>query len=107
MAVEAAQAEQWSIVELLGHRRLAGRVSEVQRFGVTMMRIDIPRPDGTFVTQLYGGNAIFSETPTDEATVRREVGMSSSPYVYQLPDGDDDVEQDDEEPFDEDGEPSF
>lgn len=32
----------WAILELLGHRRLAGRVSEVTLAGTTMLRLDVP-----------------------------------------------------------------
>lgn len=61
--------EQWSIVELMGHRQLAGRVSEIQRYGTTMMRIDVPQKDGSMVTQFYGGAAVYSETPSTKETV--------------------------------------
>ena len=43
--------DQWAIVELMGHVKLAGRVTEEKRFGVEMGRIDIPQEDGAFTTQ--------------------------------------------------------
>ena len=33
----------WAIVELFGHRKLGGRVSEAMIGGAAMIRIDIPR----------------------------------------------------------------
>jgi hypothetical protein len=33
----------WAIVELMGHVRIAGRVSEEERFGAKLGRIDIPK----------------------------------------------------------------
>ena len=37
-------APKWAIVELMGHLRLAGLLSEEEHFGAKMGRIDIPRP---------------------------------------------------------------
>lgn len=34
--------EQWAILELMGHVRLSGRVSEEERFGCKLGRIDVP-----------------------------------------------------------------
>ncbi len=63
--------EEWALVELMGHRSLAGRVTEVQRFGATLMRIDIPGESDAFTTQFYGGQAIYCVTPTTEELARK------------------------------------
>src|SRR5687768_8629685 len=34
----------WAIVELMGHVRLAGRLTEEEKFGTKMGRLDIPNP---------------------------------------------------------------
>jgi hypothetical protein len=34
--------EGWAILELMGHRRLAGRVSEIEIAGAKMLRLDVP-----------------------------------------------------------------
>lgn len=62
--------EQWAIVELLGHVRMAGRVTEEQLFGRAMGRIDIPGPGGDFLTQYFGGDSIYRLTPCSEAAAR-------------------------------------
>lgn len=62
---------EWAIVEIMGHRRLGGQAREVARFGSMLLRIDVPRNDGTFATKFYGGSSIFSYTPCDEATARK------------------------------------
>lgn len=71
---EEGQPEEFAIVEVFGHRRLFGRICEVERFGAKFLRIDVPS-DGDFekgyITQLYGGASIFSVTATDRATVER------------------------------------
>lgn len=61
--------EGWAIVELMGHRRLAGHVSQVEMFGVALLRIDIPgKPGKISATQFYGGGSIYCLTPTTEET---------------------------------------
>lgn len=67
--------EKYAVVEVFGHRRLVGRVSEVERYGSKMLRIDIPTDgdfDKGFITQFYGGASIFCETPTTLEMVRQE-----------------------------------
>lgn len=69
-----ATPDEYAIVEVFGHRRHAGRITEIERFGAKMLRIDIPK-DGDFEkgysTHFYGGPSIFSMTPCDLATVQR------------------------------------
>ena len=64
----------WALVELMGHRRLAGRVTEEVRFGAAMLRIDVPDPAGGSTTQFYGPTAIYCVTPITEETARRFAG---------------------------------
>jgi hypothetical protein len=49
----------WALVEILGHRSRAGRVTQVQEFGAVMLRIEIPLRDGGFATEDYGGSSIY------------------------------------------------
>lgn len=82
---EPAQAF-WAIVELLGHVRVAGLVSEEERFGTKLGRVDVPVPEGT-VTQYFGGQSIYRLTPCDEVTARR-VAAANRPapvHAWQLP----------------------
>lgn len=67
--------EGWTILELFGHRRLAGWVSEAELAGGKFIRIDVPGLDGhgprsTVATQFYGPAAIYAITPTTEAMAR-------------------------------------
>lgn len=39
---EPTAFEGWAIVELMGHRRLAGYVRQAEQFGVAMLRLDVP-----------------------------------------------------------------
>lgn len=76
-----------AIVELMGHRRLAGIVSHAEMYGVAMLRIDVPGPEGTTTTQFYGGGSIYALTPTTTDVVRA-VAANNQPAVvhpWELP----------------------
>jgi len=72
--------EEWAIVELMGHRRLGGKVTEAELFGTSMLRLDIYDTGSADpkITQLYGGSAVYCVTPTTEA-IARKVGAESMP----------------------------
>jgi len=70
--------DSWAIVELMGHRSLAGRISEQVIGGASLLRIDVPecpsidaRPAIPEFTQFYGATAIYCITPTTEEIARR------------------------------------
>lgn len=59
----------WAIVELFGRQIIAGRVSEQLIAGQGFVRVDVPAIDGQEAyIKLFGPNAIYCITPTDEAT---------------------------------------
>jgi len=64
----------FALLELMGHRRMWGLVTEVEAFGVKMCRIDVPGPAAGEVklTQWYGGSAIYCITPTTEEIAREK-----------------------------------
>jgi hypothetical protein len=114
--------DSWAIVELFGHSKIAGRVTEQQIAGGTFLRVDVPDLDGQAAfTRFYGAGAIYSITPLDEAMARRVAGaLSPRPvtvYGVALPErglpppegedrqewDDDDEDYDDEEWDDDDG----
>lgn len=63
----------WAVVEVFGHQRFAGRVSEETLAGQGFVRVDVPecgeRSPG--FSKLFGPGAIFGITPTTEAIARR------------------------------------
>jgi hypothetical protein len=61
--------KEWAILELMGHRKLAGLVSEQELGGTNLIRIDVPTADG-FATQFYGAAALYCLTPCSEAVAR-------------------------------------
>lgn len=72
----------WAILELMGHRRLAGMVTEQTIGGAAFIRIDIPGADGKSSTQFYSPAAVYAITPTTEE-LARAVAASSQPAPVQ------------------------
>lgn len=64
-------AEFWGILELMGHRRLAGIISEEQIAGCAFVRLDIPAEgEEKAATQFYAPAAVYCITPTTEELAR-------------------------------------
>lgn len=63
-----ATFEGWAIVELMGHRKLAGRVSEATLAGGAFLRLDVPSTPPA--TQFYAPGAVYCITPTTEEIAR-------------------------------------
>lgn len=77
---------EWAILELMGHVKLAGLVSEEERFGAKLGRIDIPNGDG-FTTQYFGASSVYRLTPTTEE-IARAVALRNQPqpvHRWELP----------------------
>lgn len=63
--------EGWAIVELMGHRRLAGFLREAQIGGAAFIRLDVPETDDApAATQFYSPTAVYCITPTTEEMAR-------------------------------------
>jgi hypothetical protein len=70
--------EEWAILELMGHRRLAGKVTESAIGGGSFIRIDMPMKDGSQSTQFYSPGSIYCITPTTEE-IARTMSMAYQP----------------------------
>lgn len=65
--------ERWAAVEIMGHRRHVGRISEEALAGVMLLRVDALQRDGSFEVVRYGGQAIFGVREVTEERAREEV----------------------------------
>lgn len=73
MTEPATKFEEWAVLELFGHQRLAGMVTEVQLGGASFVRVDVPqegKTKGWKLTKMYNPSAIYSITPVTEDTAR-------------------------------------
>lgn len=66
-----AQSELWAIVEVMGHARYAGRVSEYADLGVPLVRVEVPAAGAQpAFEKLLGASSIFRITPCTEEAAR-------------------------------------
>lgn len=85
----------WAIVELFGHQRIAGKLSEQTMGGGTFVRVDVPAiaregaPEIPGFTKLFGNGAIYAINFVDERTARiAAAGIKATPIgVWDLREG--------------------
>lgn len=64
--------DQWAIVDLMGHQRYIGRVTEQVIAGTGFVRVDVPEAGDTPAwTKLVGTASIYAITPVSEAIARK------------------------------------
>ena len=66
-------AGRWLRVELMGHQEMVGLAREVEEFGVRLMHVCCPCPDGHLVDERYINPraALYGFRPVDEEKARR------------------------------------
>jgi hypothetical protein len=88
MSEEKTVFDQWCLVELMGHVRIAGKVTEEPLFGTSLLRVDVPGENGnTTMTRYFGGGAIYSITPlTKEVAMALAARIKPEPVTpYDIP----------------------
>lgn len=79
--------EAWGLLELFGHQRLAGKLSDQTIGGVHFLRIDVPQVgDVPPYTRFFTQGAIYGMTVTTEDVARRlAASMRATPVsAYEL-----------------------
>ena len=62
---------QWAIVELMGHKVVAGQAAKSEQMGAPMLRVDVPETSAyPKFTQFYGTAAIYCITFVSEKVAR-------------------------------------
>lgn len=75
----------WCVLELLGHVKVAGYVTEEELFGTKIGRIDIPADDEReAITQYFGGQSLYRLTPVTEDVARAFARRSPAPARARL-----------------------
>lgn len=82
----ADKFEAWGIVELMGHQRAAGRLTEEQIAGSNLLRVDVPTDAHNFRTVYYGASAIYALHVTGEEEARKMAARTGArpPFAYEL-----------------------
>lgn len=80
----AEKFEAWGIVEIMGHHRIAGRLSEQVIAGATLLRVDVPTKEDPekFRTEFYGPQSIYKLSITDETVARTAAGAIGPRPMY-------------------------
>ena len=67
----------WAVIEVMGHNRYAGHVTEQAIGGCAFVRVDVPAVDGKpAFTKLLGQGSIFAITPCSEEVARNVAAQS-------------------------------
>lgn len=95
---------EWAVVEVMGHRRHAGRTREVERYGIKMIRVDVPTkgdPEANgWTTHFYTGTSLFSVTPCTQEAALKANKPYEPPARLALPArSPDEADEDEEMPF--------
>jgi len=98
---ETKTFESWAVVELFGHQRIAGLVTEATIGGCSFVRVDVPeqparerhgymdaQPPIPAYTRYFGQGAIYALNPCSETIARRtaEEIRTRPPIAYDVPD---------------------
>lgn len=78
--------EQWGVVEIMGHQRAAGRLTEEVVAGANLLRVDVPTDAHNFRTVYYGAAAIYALHVTGEEAARKVAAVSGArpPFAYEI-----------------------
>lgn len=79
--------DSWAVLEVMGHRRLAGKVTEQLIAGMPFLRIDVPMDGDQMTTQFYAPSSVYCLTPTTEE-IARAVARRNQPepvFRWELP----------------------
>ena len=80
--------DNWCLVELFGHQRIVGRVTEAVLAGGAFLRVDVPGSvDGKGFTRFYSPGAIYGISPVSEDIARAMVASNRHEPVsrFELP----------------------
>lgn len=99
------QFEAWGLLELFGHQRLAGKLTEQTIGGVHFIRIDVPAVESEpAYTRFFTQGAIYGMTVLTEDTATKLAGYLRAKPVqaYEVPSAPrltSRIDQDDDGPF--------
>lgn len=69
--------DSWAVVEVMGHRVFAGRVTEQVIAGAGFVRVDVPRDSQHEpFTKMIGTASIYAITPCSEAVARKAAAQN-------------------------------
>jgi hypothetical protein len=101
---ESFEVDQWGIVELMGHKVVAGKISKSEMLGKPMLRVDIPAVGNIpAFTQMYGEAAIYCVTFVSEDIARQTATATRAAPIIPYTSSAHQLTSNDEEPDPDDG----
>lgn len=85
---EPEKFDQWALVELFGHQKIVGKVTEATLASGAFLRVDVPAYNGQAAfTRYFGPGAIYSINPVSEEVARGLMDRYRNEPVcrYELP----------------------
>lgn len=73
----------WAIIELMGHIRYGGLVSKDAQLGTSMLRVEVPGKDGSFITQFVNPASIYRITICTEQLARAATEAGTPEPLHQ------------------------
>jgi hypothetical protein len=71
---EQTKLETWALVELMGHSRIVGKLSEHVLGANVFLRVDVPgHGDQPAMTKFFSPSAIYAITPIDEKLAMEQI----------------------------------
>lgn len=74
MPKQSQSFDEWALVELFGHQKIVGRVTDSTIAGGAFLRVDVPEIKGEYAspayTRFFSPGAIYSINPLSEETAR-------------------------------------
>jgi hypothetical protein len=104
--------DSWAIVELMGHVKMAGRLTEEERFGSKLGRLDVPRGED-FGTIFFNAASVYRITACTEEVARAVAARNQPEPIHQwemprqLERPDVPIRDDDDDDYDPDADPAF
>lgn len=84
--------EEWCVVEIMGHKKFAGHVSEQSIGGSSFVRVDVPEVEAggrklPAFSKLFGAASIYCLSPCTEETAKAFAAQirSESFHLYEAP----------------------
>lgn len=80
--------EEWAVVDVMGHQRYVGHVTEQVIAGAGFVRVDVPAADGSIAfSKLIGTASIYAISPVSEEIARTMASRSHQTPIsrYDIP----------------------
>jgi hypothetical protein len=106
--------DMWALVELMGHSRIVGKLTEANLAGGAFLRVDVPGEEWRpAITKFYSPSAVYAITPVTEAEAKamieqispKPVALFQSPLLSEKVGSDSDDDDDDDREYEGDDRP--